>query len=185
MKFTTSRLVPGGLLLFLSLSSVFALPAQAAIGDRYSLQSFKPYLERGHNTRLGWQGQPVKIDDPHLYFYSRESLALLAEHEFLFSQGQIHTQTMKVYAAAKGLDARQWRELEYFALEASAGRLDTATLHALVEKNCQNQWQIGALTVTFINEPKTLWLRISNRQSADARPIQDCLKGKLQKPHKS
>lgn len=145
------------------------------MGGNYSLLGFKPYLDRGYNTRLGWQGQPVNATDPHLYFYARESLALLAELEYLQSEGRVHTQILKVYAPRTGLTARHWQELEYFALEASGGRLDTDTLHALIDKNCQKEWRHGSLSVALVVEPQTLWLRISDRLSEGLPALNSCL----------
>ena len=70
--------------------------AQARVGAPYSLDSMRPYLERGYITRLGWEGWPISAEDPHLYLYNRQTLTRQAELEFGLQNNQIVSQTLKL-----------------------------------------------------------------------------------------
>lgn len=169
MKSLTSRLSLGGLLL------LWCAPAFGAIGGEYSLLSFKPWLDRGYNTRMGWQGYPVSTADPHLYLHTRGSQALLSELEYLSSNGRIHTQIFKVYGPAGRLDAQHWRELEYFAFEAGGGSLDPQMLKSWVaHSTCHGERRHGGFYMTLIVDPKATWLRISDHGSA-TNGLKPCL----------
>ncbi|HEY9839937.1 MAG: hypothetical protein ACAI44_05295 [Candidatus Sericytochromatia bacterium] len=150
--------------------------ARASVGAAYSVFGFRPYLERGYNTRLGWQGWPVTAADSHLYLYSADNLRMLSEMEYLYADGLIHTQLLKIYQPAGGLGDQEWNELEYFALEASGNRLGSAQLHGLVSKQCQGEWRQGPNFITLISERTATWLRISDHGSPAAPPLEQCLK---------
>lgn len=168
---TASRLILGGLLFFIG-----AVPARAGIGDAYDVFVFKPYLERGYNTRLGWQGWPVSAEDPHLYLYSADNLRLLTELEYLFANGRIHTQTFKLYLPKGQLGPAEWAELEYFALEASQNRISPLELHTLVQHACTGEWLMHGLHVSLIVETSATWLRISSQGGAAAAAWETCRK---------
>lgn len=152
------------------------LPARAQIGAPYSVIGFKPYLERGYNTRLGWQGWPVTAEDPHLYLYSQDNLRLLTEMEYLRANGLIQTQIFKVYQPAGQLGAQEWAELEYFALESSRNRVGSDELHAMVARDCKGEWRLAdGLYLSLIPDTGATWLRVSSSGSAGAQPWKDCL----------
>ena len=164
-------LFSGMLLSFFCL--LVASSASAAVGDMYSLQAFRPYLARQYNTRLGWQGYPVKLDDPHLFWYDRLSLKPLAELEFLSLQGRITTQTLKVNLPYQKIKDAALQEFAYFALESSHNQLNHELLQTMMRNKCQGQWQYKHLVVSLILDKKSTWLRISNQRSADVTGLRN------------
>lgn len=166
-----SHLFGGVLFTFLLLSQQ---PLWAAVGAKYSFQSFKPYLAREYNTLLGWQGQPVSLEDPHLYLHSGSSQRLLAELEFVQAGGLIRTQTLKLYPQQAQLQDVEFQEILYFALEASHHQLDQNQLKKLLNANCQGEWRLGTLFLTLMLERQAIWLRLSAQGSAQSKEISSC-----------
>jgi len=162
----------------LSLLFLLGFPAHAQIGAIYSLDSFKPYLERGYNTRIGWQGGPVHAEFPHLYLHSSESLKLLAELEFGHSNGRIHTQLIKLQQALKQISSQERQELLWFALEASGGKLQPSELQHLLETPCLGEWQVitpqQTLYVTFFTDQQSTYLRFSERGRSSTPKLSQC-----------
>lgn len=154
-------------------------PVWAQVGSPYALSSFKPYLERGYNTRLAWQGWPVELSDPHLYLHDAQSLALEAEVEFGVVQGQIQTQIIKVYQPATELSLRNRQELVWFALEATQRQFSEPDLERLLEKKCFREWRLSDLKasplfVTLYSDREASYLRFSSQGSSQAPPLSLC-----------
>lgn len=158
-------LFSGMLLLFFAFN---IKPARAEVGALYSLQAFQPYLARQYNTRLGWQGYPVKIDDPHLFWYDRLSLKPLAEIEFSHSQGRILTQTLKMNIPSREIKDLLWQEFIYFGLESSRNQLTQELLQTMIRNRCQGQWQYKQFFISLILDKKSTWLRVSNQANTSS-----------------
>lgn len=155
-------------------------PVRAEIGSPYSLLSFRPFLEKGYNTHLGWQGWPVSIEDPHLYRHAPRTHALLAEVEFgLDARNRIHTQILKWYQPLSELSEEARIHFVWFGLEASQQGISEAELRKLVESACQREFQVhreegSDLFVTLLGDSSASYLRISRRGNASAPDLNNC-----------
>lgn len=152
------------------------MPLQAELGQPYNLLSFQPYLERGYNTLLGWQGWPVSPDDPHLYRYTPH-WAPFAEVEFSHVGGQIQAQTLKLSQPKGKLTPQGQQELLWFALEASRRSLHPDQLNRLLNSPCEGIWQMGNYQLSFLMDHEAHYLKVaqaSSSPSSVARPLSAC-----------
>lgn len=154
----------------------WAVPAQAQIGQPYGFESFQPFLDRGYNTRLGWQGRPVDTQQPRLYLHTPHKLSLLAELEFGQRGGLIHTEVLKLYLSAGQSNAHP--EAIWFLSHASDARLGLRQIEGLLQKNCYGEWRVpGAspLFVSLLRDQDSLYLRLSQQGQAQVPAVDHCL----------
>lgn len=150
--------------------------ASAQIGQPYGFESFQPFLDRGYNTRLGWQGRPVDTQQPRLYLHTPHKLSLLAELEFSQRGGLIHTEVLKLYLASDQSNTHP--EAIWFLSHASHARLGLRHIEGLLQKNCYGEWRVpGAspLFVSLLRDKESLYLRLSQQGQADAPFVERCL----------
>ncbi|MBF2054899.1 MAG: hypothetical protein IGS03_15745 [Candidatus Sericytochromatia bacterium] len=150
--------------------------ASARIGQSYGFESFQPFLDRGYNTRLGWQGRPVDTQQPRLYLHSAQKLSLLAELEFSQRGGLIHTEVLKLYLAPDQSNTHP--EAIWFLSHASHARLGLRQIEALLHKKCYGEWRVAGaspLFVSLLRDKESLYLRLSQQGQANAPPVDRCL----------
>lgn len=152
------------------------VPVRAQIGQPYGFESFQPFLDRGYNTRLGWQGYPVNTQQPWLYLHAPHKRSLLAELEFGQHGGRIHTEVLKLYLAPG--QGNTHSEAIWFLSHASAARLSLREIEGLLQKNCPGEWRVpgtSPLFVSLLRDKDSLYLRVS-QQGNPQRPVLDkCL----------
>lgn len=160
----------------LAVSFLGASPlAQARVGAPYSLDSLRPYLERGYITRLGWEGWPITPEDPHLYLYNRQTLARQAELEFGLQNGQIVSQTLKLALSQAELDPFAQAEINSFLREASQSQLSINTIRPILERNCPGHWQLAkGWVVSYYRENRLLFLHVSQGSATQAKALNQC-----------
>ncbi len=150
--------------------------ALARVGAPYSLESLRPYLERGYTTRLGWEGWPITTEDPHLYLYDRQSLVRRAELEFgLINNSQIVSQTLRLTLAPGELSPFAQAEINGFLREASHNQLSINDLKPIFAQDCPGQWRLrGTWALSYLREATDLYLKLSQEEAPRAKPIHQC-----------
>ncbi|PIQ23563.1 hypothetical protein COW36_13910 [bacterium (Candidatus Blackallbacteria) CG17_big_fil_post_rev_8_21_14_2_50_48_46] len=154
--------------------------AWSQVGTPFSMQSFKPFLERNYNTLLGWKGQPVSLDDPHLYLYESQTNRVVAEIEFGLTGQKIEQMLLKIPKAYEQFGFVEHQELRWFLVLASKAQITPADVKRAFQfqKKCRTQeYRMGLnpeLYLTVLSDYQTTYLRVALKGAAQAPQLGAC-----------
>ena len=118
----------------------FSAPALAQWGEAYALQTLLPYLKQGFVTRALWQGQDMRIADPHLYYYDPLQQTEWGVLEWGVKAGMIDSFLMK-WSKKAPTYLRQQVLLTVLKHQAEK-KLSMAQLQRLMDNHCQGEWTL-------------------------------------------
>lgn len=160
-------------LLIFFFGPLFAVQAQ--LGQPYALQTLLPYLKQGFVTRAMWQGQGLRIADPHLYYYDPVQQTEWGVLEWTVRGGRVDSFLLKWEKTAPGYLRQQI--LLTLLKEQGNKKLSMAQLQRLMTNDCQGEWQLDSqLFFTFVATDQDYFLKFSrySEKSVVPNPTKPC-----------
>jgi hypothetical protein len=167
-------------LIFFSLVWGSTLPALSQLGTPFSMKTFKPFLDRGYNTLLGWNGRPVTLEDPHLHLYASEGKRLFASVEFGLRQKEIETVVLKLNQPYAKFGFAEDQELDWFLLLTTQAQITPKQVKTAFAKRkpCNSsEFKLDtapARYLTVYSDYQSTYVRVSQRGSAKAPQLERC-----------
>lgn len=155
-------------------------PAWSQVGTPFTMETLKPFLQRGYNTLLGWRGFPVTLEDPHLYLHDSHSRRLLASIEFGLQQQRVEQMVLKLTRAFAQLDYAEAQELNWFLVLSSNSRVtprDVQAAFASQNKCPGTSFRLGQkpeLWLTVFSDYQSTYVRVSRQGSLQAPLLAAC-----------
>lgn len=147
----------------------FPTPSLAQLGEAYALQALLPYLKQGFVTRSLWQGQGMRLTDPHLYYYDPLLQTEWGVLEWGVQAGAIDSFLLKWSKKAPTYLRQQ--VLLTVLKEQADKKLSMAQLQRLMTNHCQGEWVLGPqLFFTFLATEQDYFLKFSRRSEKAVYP---------------
>lgn len=135
-------------------------PSHAQLGESYALEAFLPYLKQGFTTRALWQGQGMRIADPHLYYYDPVKQTEWGVLEWGLRAGKVDSFLLK-WSKKAPTYLRQQVLLTVLTHQAEK-KLSMGQLQRLMTNNCQGEWKLDQqFFFTFLATDQDYFLKFS------------------------